>query len=73
MASSKEGMSSTSSKQVCKDLVDELYMQKFMQKLLHLLEQKEGTDVTLKTDDLEIPCHWVVLSAASEYFRGNHG
>ena len=45
------------------------YTQDFMHKLLQLQEQKEFTDVTLKTQDQEFSCHWVVLSAASEYFH----
>ena len=48
---------------------DEKYTQGFMLKLHQLHEQKEFIDVTLKIEDLEIPCHWVVLSAASEYFH----
>ena len=70
MESPKAVDGSPSSKKSSTFFVDDQYTQDFMQKLLHLQKQEQYTNMTLKTDDLEIPCHWIILSAASEYFHG---
>ena len=41
-------------------LLDELYS---------LYQSNVLTDVVIATDDIEIPCHRVVLAASSPYFR----
>ncbi len=51
------------------DFVDTDYCKLFLKRMFHLREQGDYTDVVLKTDELEVACHKVVLSAASDYFQ----
>ena len=49
--------------------MDHAYTRHFMKSLLTLRQNRQYTDVTLKTGDVELPCHKVILSAASPYFN----
>ena len=45
------------------------YHSLFTERLVSLRQSNILTDITLKSGDIEIPCHKVVLCAASAYFN----
>ena len=45
------------------------YHQNFTSRLVTFREKERFTDIKLKCKDLEVPCHRVVLAAASSYFN----
>ena len=49
--------------------VDKSYKNNFMKAVYTLRQQEEFTDVALKSGEVHIRCHRVVLAAASEYFK----